>query len=77
VTALARRNLWNEVLTLEAFIIQSIDDKDGLIQLEARYQFNSTLSGRLGTDWFYGDSAGLFGQFKTASRVHVGLTYAF
>ena len=77
ITALARRNLWNEALTLEAFVIHSLNEADGLLQLEARYQFNSTLSGRVGADLFYGDSAGLFGQFRTANRFHVELTYAF
>lgn len=76
-TALVRHNLWNEILALEAFLIQSVSDKDGLLQLEARYQFSSALSGRLGADWFYGEKIGLFGQFKAANRVHMGLTYAF
>jgi hypothetical protein len=77
VTALARHNLWNQALALEAFVIQSINDDDGLLQLEARYQFSSDLSGRVGADLFYGDGTGLFGQFRSANRVHVGLTYAF
>lgn len=77
VTALARHNLWNEALALEAFVIQSLNDDDGLLQLEARYQFSSDLSGRVGADLFYGDGTGLFGQFRSANRVHVGLTYAF
>ena len=77
VTALARRNLWNEALALEAFVVHSLNEADGLLQLEARYQFSSTLSGRVGADLFYGDSSGVFGQFRTANRAHVGLTYAF
>jgi hypothetical protein len=77
VTALVRRNVWNDALALEAFVIQSINDNDGLLQMEARYQFTSDLSGRVGADLFYGDDTGLFGQFRSANRVHVGLTYAF
>lgn len=77
VTALLRRNLWNEVLALEAFMIQSVNDSDGLLQLEARYQFRSDLVGKVGTDLFYGDDTGVFGQFHAANRIHLGLTYSF
>lgn len=77
VTALLRRNFWNEALALEAFMIQSVNDSDGLLQLEAGYQFRSDLVGKVGTDLFYGDETGLFGQFHRANRIHVGLTYSF
>ncbi|PKM29981.1 MAG: hypothetical protein CVV07_09900 [Gammaproteobacteria bacterium HGW-Gammaproteobacteria-11] len=77
ITALARHNLLNEALALEAFVIHGLNQDDGLVQLKARYQISSALSGRVGADLFYGDSDGLFGQFRPANRVHAGLSYAF
>jgi hypothetical protein len=77
LTLRIRHLIWNQALALEAFFIQSANDADGLLQLEANYQFKSDLVGRIGADLFFGNKSGLFGQFKEANRIKVGLAYSF
>ncbi len=77
LTLRIRHLIWNQALGLEAFFIQSANDADGLLQLEANYQFRSDLVGRVGADLFFGDKSGLFGQFQEANRINIGLAYSF
>jgi len=67
----------NETLTLEALALYSINDEDGVNQVNLNYNYEANIDVYLGFDHFYGDSQGLFGQFDSSDRVIAGLNWGF
>jgi hypothetical protein len=74
---LARRDFFNQVLSIEGLLVHSLNDRDGYWHLYGNYRYRSDINFRVGVDSYYGDDQGVFGQFKDASRLSVGVEYAF
>lgn len=74
-TLLARRQLRNETLTLEAIWIHGLHDGDGLVRPRVEYAVRDDLQVWLGVDVFYGTRKGVFGEFDEADRVVVGFEW--
>lgn len=76
VTLLARRQLRNETLTLEAIWIHALHDGDGLVRPRVEYLVRDDLQVWLGFDLFYGTRDGVFGEFDEADRVVLGFEWS-
>ncbi len=76
-TFLVRRDLFNDSLQLEGLLVQSIDDSDGVLQLEISYELTSSLKFIVSGDYFFGSHQGLFGQFDEKDRFSAGFEYGF
>lgn len=74
-TFLLRRNLWNDTLALELFVLLSDEDQDGQVRTEARYQLTDEVQVWIGADVFYGPAEGQFGQFDDTDRVVMGFEF--
>ena len=74
---LARRDFLNQVLSVEGLLVHSLNDRDGYWHLYGNYRYRSDINVRVGVDTYYGDRQAVFGQFKDASRVSVGVEYTF
>lgn len=77
MTFLARGNFLNEALQLEALLIQSLNDGDGLLQLALTYEWRSNIRLKAGSDLFYGKKDGLLGQFRERDRITFGVEVSF
>jgi len=71
------QNFANEVWTFEALVLHGQDQSDGSIQAKLSYMLESNIKLWLGTDIFYGNKSGLFGQFKETDRVNIGIEWGF
>ena len=60
---LIRRNIINDPLTHEMLAVHSLDDSDGVVQLDVAHQLTSNTRLAAGADVFRGTADGLFGQF--------------
>jgi hypothetical protein len=67
----------NEVWKFEALVLHGQDKGDGSIQAKLSYMLESNIKLWLGTDTFYGNKSGLFGQFKKTNRVNIGIEWGF
>lgn len=67
----------NDTLFSKALYIQSLNDGDSLLQLEASYELTTYLQLQIGADIFTGSRAGVLGQFDNRDRVTVGFSYSF
>lgn len=74
-TFLYQQNLWNDVLTLEGFVLFDQQDEDGELRGKIYYQYDDSLTIWAGFDVFYGKSRGRFGRFKDNDRLVVGFQY--
>lgn len=77
ITMLWQYALLNETLNLEWLHIHSLDRDDGVAQLNLNYNVLSSTDVFLGYDHFYGDDAGLFGQYDDADRLLIGVKTGF
>ena len=75
VTFLARRSFRNERLVAEAMWLQNLNQGDGLLRPELRYELRDGLWIWAGLDWFYGTRDGLFGEFDARDRALVGFEW--
>ena len=73
VTLLIRKSLFNESLTLENFVIHSVNNNDGVIRPKVFYEYKSNVALWAGFDVFYGSSFGYFGQFNELDRLNFGI----
>jgi len=76
-TLLIQRDFMNESLRSKVLLIQSVTGNDGLLQFSLDYDWKSNVTLNVGTDIFYGNKAGLFGQFRDTDRITVGLEVSF
>lgn len=76
-TLYVRRFFLNETLSLDTLMIHNFNDSDGLIRPKISYNWNDNFSSWLGVDYFYGNRSGLFGQFKSNSRILLGSNFSF
>lgn len=75
LTFLARRSFRNERLVAEAIWLHNLDQGDGAIRPELRYELRGGLWIWAGLDWFYGTRDGLFGQFDARDRALLGFEW--
>lgn len=74
-TFLVRQDLWNDVLTLEGFVLFDQRDEDGELRGKVYYRYDDNLTVWAGFDLFYGGSRGRFADFKDNDRLVVGFQY--
>ena len=67
----------NEIITVDLLALHSFNDKEGSVQLTLSYQWQSDITLWLGSDIFYGDQNGLFGQFSNNDRLTIGWHWGF
>jgi len=77
VTLIWEHRFLNDTLTVRASNLYSLDRHDGLVRSKLTYNLLSNLDVYMGADRFYGNQAGLFGQFDQADRVVAGLEWGF
>ena len=65
----------NDDLKLEVLLVQNLNNGDGMIRPKASYYVRSNLKVIAGSDIFYGNNRGLFGQFQDRSRIFIGLEW--
>lgn len=75
VTFLARRSFRNERLVAEAIWLHNLNQGDGAIRPELRYELRDGLWIWAGLDWFYGTRDGLFGQYDARDRALLGFEW--
>lgn len=76
-TLFLRRRFLNETVSAELRWLANANDGDGLVRPKVAYDVNDAMSVWAGADLFYGDSDGLFGQFRDNDRAVIGLAYGF
>lgn len=75
VTFLARRSFRNERLVAEAIWLHNLNQGDGALRPELRYELRDGLWIWAGLDWFYGTRDGLFGEFDARDRALLGFEW--
>lgn len=75
ITFLARQDFMNETMQTEVLWLHNTNNKDGLIRPKINYEWNDDVILWLGTDIFYGDEKGLFGQFDHNDRIIIGIEW--
>lgn len=75
-TVLLRRNFLNETLEAEVLWLQGYHRHDGLMRSKIRYDWSDAWKVWAGTDTFYGDPEGLYGQFDKNDQVRLGLEWS-
>lgn len=73
---LARRTFQNERLVAQAIWLHNLNDNDGLLRPQLRYELMGGLWAWVGADWFYGTRDGLFGEFDQRDRVVLGFEWS-
>lgn len=76
-TLLAERHLWNRRLRLRGIWLHNLNDGDGLLRPELRYELRNDVHLWAGVDVFYGSARGLFGQYDARDRVRLGVEWGF
>ncbi|MBL4659092.1 MAG: hypothetical protein JKY19_01955 [Alcanivoracaceae bacterium] len=72
---LYKQTFQNETWELEVLELHGLDKDDGSIQVSVNYMLTSNVKAWIGTDVFYGNKTGLFGQFKNTDRITVGFEW--
>lgn len=76
-TLLAQRLFWNDTLTLEVIWLGSLNSGDGLLRPKISYEWQDDFKTWVGSDIFYGDKTGLFGQFHHNDQLSIGVEVDF
>lgn len=76
-TLFLRRLGWNDTLALELRWLTNVNDGDGLLRPKVSYDINDRVTVWGGVDLFYGDRAGIFGEFDHNDRAVLGVKYGF
>ncbi len=74
---LLRRNFANETVEAQVLWIQSLSGDGALIRPRLRVDYSTEWQFELYADFFFGDRAGLFGQFDARDRIGIALTRSF
>lgn len=77
LTFRVQRPFFNQRLLLKSELITSLNQQDGILRPGFIYELNDNGKFKGGVDLAFGDEEGQFGQFKDASRLWLGLLYAF
>ena len=76
-TALLRGDFINETVQVEALLIHSLSQEDGVLQASVSYEWRSNIRFKFGADMFYGNVEGLFGQFQQQDRLSISVELGF
>lgn len=74
---LVRREFRNDTVDVELLYLQSVNDGDGLLQIDLGYDLTGEVRLVAGADIFFGDEKGQFGQFDEADRLTFGVEAGF
>jgi hypothetical protein len=77
LTLRVQRPFLNQRLLLKSEFITSLNEQDGIFRPSFIYELSDNSKFKGGIDLAFGDQEGQFGQFKDASRLWLGLNYAF
>lgn len=77
LTGLIRRNFMYDTLVAEILIIANTNNGDGIIRPKISYEWQDNVKTWVGSDIFYGDNQGVFGQFHSNARVIIGVELSF
>jgi hypothetical protein len=75
-TFLVQRAWRNDSIRVRALWLRSLDRDDGAVQARLSWQATANLSVGMSVERFYGDPAGLFGEFRGASRAGVDVQWS-
>ncbi|WP_281558380.1 DUF1302 family protein [Thalassomonas sp. RHCl1] len=67
----------NETWEFETLVLHGLELDDGSVQTKLSYMLESNIKLYLGADIFYGNEAGLLGQFKDTDRFTIGFEWGF
>lgn len=74
---LIRRSFINETVEAQVLWVQSLSGGGTLVRPRLRFDYSTDWLFELYADFFFGDSADLFGQFDARDRVGIALTRSF
>lgn len=74
---LYKQTFENEIWEIEILAIHGFDKGDGVVQSKFSYLLEGNIQLWIGSDIFYGQKQGLFGQFKDTNRLIVGFEWGF
>ncbi|PCI51705.1 MAG: hypothetical protein COB49_01225 [Alphaproteobacteria bacterium] len=77
MTLLMDRAFMNDTLKVSFLLIQSLNDGDGVIELDMEYNLQDNITLSIGADIFYGNQIGLFGQFSQNDRLTFSIEIGF
>ena len=77
ITFLIKQDYMNKTLHAELLLLHDIDYEDGMLRLKLSYEYNDEINIYAGTDIFYGNKDGVFGQFKETDRFVSGIVIGF
>ncbi|MFT7560758.1 MAG: hypothetical protein ACI93R_002681 [Flavobacteriales bacterium] len=76
-TLLIQKEFFNDTLSNEIIFIHNTYDKDGLLRPKISFAYSDETDIWLGADIYYGNKAGLYGQFNNNDRIVFGVEYGF
>lgn len=76
LTLLVQREFWNDRLVVETQLLQSWNDRDGLVRPRVAWEWRDDTTLSLGADFFYGGNDGVFGQYDSNDRVWFQIRYS-
>jgi hypothetical protein len=76
LTLVLQRELWNDRLLLELQILQSWNDRDGLVRPRIAWEWRDDTTLSLGADFFHGTAKGIFGQYDANDRVWLQIRFS-
>lgn len=76
LSVLLRKYFRQETLSTEIQWLQNMHENDGLIRPRVHYIYSDNLNLSLGADIFYGESAGLYGQFDEQDRLTINMRWS-
>jgi len=77
VSLLMQETFLNDSWQLRALALHSLDFQDTMLQLRLKHWLTSRIEAWIGTDLFFGDRRGLFGQFDEQDRILFGVRVGF
>lgn len=77
VTLFLRRTFAYETWSVEARWYGNLEDSDGLARFAVAYAPTAELRFEISGDYFYGDAAGIFGQFAEKDRLTFAMQFRF
>ncbi len=77
MTFLVDRDFMNDTLKASLLLIRSLNDGDGVVEVDIEYEMQDNITLTVGADIFYGTKRGLFGQFSHNDRMTLAIEIGF